>query len=40
MIFVDLPVGSGYSYATTQKAIHSDDLQSSHHAYQFIRKVG
>lgn len=38
MIFVDLPVGSGYSYATTQKAIHSDDLQSSHHAYQFIRK--
>ncbi|KAJ8541936.1 hypothetical protein K7X08_016802 [Anisodus acutangulus] len=38
MIFVDLPVGSGYSYATTQKANHSDDLQSADHAYEFLRK--
>ncbi|CAN4097354.1 unnamed protein product [Withania somnifera] len=38
MIFVDLPVGSGYSYATTQKAIHSNDLQSADHAYEFLRK--
>lgn len=39
MIFVDLPVGSGFSYATTQKAIYSDDLQAADHAYEFIRKV-
>ncbi|XP_060213455.1 serine carboxypeptidase-like 13 isoform X2 [Lycium barbarum] len=38
MIFVDLPVGSGYSYATTQKANHSDDLQSGDHANEFLRK--
>ncbi|XP_049404453.1 serine carboxypeptidase-like 13 [Solanum stenotomum] len=38
MIFVDLPVGSGYSYATTQKANYSDDLQSADHAYEFLRK--
>ncbi|MCD7448383.1 Carboxypeptidase [Datura stramonium] len=38
MIFVDLPVGSGYSYATTKKANHSDDLQSGDHAYEFLLK--
>ncbi|KAL3369120.1 hypothetical protein AABB24_009765 [Solanum stoloniferum] len=38
MIFVDLPVGTGFSYATTQKANYSDDLQSANHAYEFLRK--
>lgn len=38
MIFVDLPVGTGFSYATTQKANYSDDLQSAHYAYEFLRK--
>ncbi|XP_010321497.1 serine carboxypeptidase-like 12 [Solanum lycopersicum] len=38
IIFVDLPVGTGFSYATTQKANYSDNLLSADHAYEFIRK--
>uniref|UniRef100_M1AA19 1-O-acylglucose:anthocyanin-O-acyltransferase n=1 Tax=Solanum tuberosum TaxID=4113 RepID=M1AA19_SOLTU len=38
MIFVDLPVGTGFSYATTQKANYSDDLQSADHSYEFLHK--
>lgn len=36
---MDLPVGTGFSYATTQKANYSDNLLSADHAYEFIRKV-
>lgn len=38
-IFLDLPVGTGFSYARTSEARQSDDLQASDHAYQFLRKV-
>ncbi|KAH0695341.1 hypothetical protein KY285_022438 [Solanum tuberosum] len=38
IIFLDLPVGTGFSYATTPAARQSSDLQASDHAYQFLRK--
>ncbi|KAH0685100.1 hypothetical protein KY289_022852 [Solanum tuberosum] len=38
VIFLDLPVGTGFSYATTPAARQSSDLQASDHAYQFLRK--
>ncbi|KAM3342384.1 serine carboxypeptidase-like 9 [Capsicum galapagoense] len=38
LIFLDLPVGTGFSYARTSAARQSDDLQASDHAYQFLRK--
>uniref|UniRef100_M1AZE2 Serine carboxypeptidase n=1 Tax=Solanum tuberosum TaxID=4113 RepID=M1AZE2_SOLTU len=37
-IFLDLPVGTGFSYARTSAAHQSDDLQASDHAYQFLQK--
>ncbi|WMV26906.1 hypothetical protein MTR67_020291 [Solanum verrucosum] len=37
-IFLDLPVGTGFSYARTSAARQSDDLQASDHAYQFLQK--
>ncbi|KAK4722652.1 hypothetical protein R3W88_012885 [Solanum pinnatisectum] len=38
IIFLDLPVGTGFSYATTPAALQSSDLQASEHAYQFLLK--
>nr|GMD96400.1 serine carboxypeptidase-like 2 isoform X1 [Ipomoea batatas] len=37
-IFLDLPVGTGFSYATTPQANSSDSLQAANHGYQFIQK--
>ncbi|XP_047256641.1 serine carboxypeptidase-like 17 [Capsicum annuum] len=38
IIFLDLPVGTGFSYATTPTALQSSDLQASDHAHQFLHK--
>ncbi|KAF7142059.1 hypothetical protein RHSIM_Rhsim06G0063200 [Rhododendron simsii] len=38
MIFVDLPVGTGFSYPRTSAAAHSTDLQTCAQAYEFMRK--
>ncbi|CAK9154126.1 unnamed protein product, partial [Ilex paraguariensis] len=38
IIFVDLPVGSGFSYGRTPLASGSTDIQSCHQAYEFLRK--
>ncbi|CAN4122541.1 unnamed protein product [Withania somnifera] len=38
IIFLDFPVGTGFSYATTPAAQQSSDLQSSDHAYHFLCK--
>ncbi|XP_055833043.1 serine carboxypeptidase-like 17 isoform X1 [Solanum dulcamara] len=38
IIFVDLPVGTGFSYAKTPASLQSSDLQASDHAYQFLRR--
>ena len=39
IIYVDLPVGTGFSYGTTSLASKSTDLQSCDQAYEFLKKV-
>lgn len=34
-----MPVKTGFSYATTEKANQTDNLQTGEHAYQFLQKV-
>lgn len=36
IIFVDLPAGTGFSYA---KTLEQSDWNTVHHAHQFLRKV-
>ncbi|XP_076960474.1 serine carboxypeptidase-like 13 [Bidens hawaiensis] len=38
IIFLDLPVGTGFSYARTAQASHSTDIQLCDQAYEFMRK--
>lgn len=38
IIMVDLPVGTGFSYATNEEARHSNSTLASQHAYHFILK--
>ncbi|MCD9646957.1 Carboxypeptidase [Datura stramonium] len=38
VLFVDSPVTGGFSYATTQEANHSDNLQMALNTYQFVQK--
>ncbi|KAK3030245.1 hypothetical protein RJ639_038368 [Escallonia herrerae] len=38
IIFVDLPVGTGFSYARTSRAAQSSDLQLCDQAHEFLRK--
>ncbi|XP_027083594.1 serine carboxypeptidase-like 2 isoform X3 [Coffea arabica] len=38
IIFLDSPVGSGFSYAKAAQASQSSDFQASDQAYEFIRK--
>ncbi|KAI7741228.1 hypothetical protein M8C21_023838, partial [Ambrosia artemisiifolia] len=38
IIFLDLPVGTGFSYARTTRDPHSTDIQLCDHAYEFMRK--
>ncbi|CAL5418035.1 unnamed protein product [Camellia sinensis] len=38
ILFVDLPVGTGFSYGTTYLASKSTDLQSCDQAYEFLKK--
>ena len=39
MIFVDLPVGVGFSYAKTWEASRSSDSILAVQGYEFLRKV-
>ncbi|KAL0384304.1 UNVERIFIED_CONTAM: Serine carboxypeptidase-like 18 [Sesamum radiatum] len=38
IIFIDSPVGTGFSYATTPQAYHSNDTKSAQYNYSFLRK--
>ncbi|XP_022159443.1 serine carboxypeptidase-like 13 [Momordica charantia] len=38
IIFVDLPVGTGFSYGTTQEALETGDFSQVHHSLQFLKK--
>ncbi|KAI3758497.1 hypothetical protein L6452_06061 [Arctium lappa] len=38
IIFLDIPVGTGFSYARTTRAAHSTNIQYVDHAYEFMRK--
>ncbi|XP_057727577.1 serine carboxypeptidase-like 1 [Arachis stenosperma] len=38
VIFVDLPVGAGFSYAKTERAVHQSTRKVVQDAHQFIRK--
>ncbi|PIN23058.1 hypothetical protein CDL12_04217 [Handroanthus impetiginosus] len=38
IIFLDQPVGTGFSYATTPEAFHSNDTYATELDYEFLRK--
>ncbi|KAK1441153.1 hypothetical protein QVD17_06992 [Tagetes erecta] len=38
IIFLDIPVGTGFSYARTSNASYSNEIKLSDHAYEFMRK--
>lgn len=39
IIFLDWPVGAGFSYATTPKGYHTSDSAAPEDIYVFIREV-
>ena len=39
VIFLDVPVGAGFSYATTTEAWSESDTKSATQAYEFLRNV-
>ena len=39
IIFLDAPVGTGFSYGRTTRASSSTDIQFSNQVYEFMRKV-
>ncbi|KAA0064458.1 serine carboxypeptidase-like 13 [Cucumis melo var. makuwa] len=38
ILFVDLPVGTGFSYGTTPQSIKTGDFSQVHHSVQFLKK--
>lgn len=39
MLYIDAPVGTGFSYSTTKEGAHGDDIIAAKQGYDFIRKV-
>ena len=39
VIFVDSPVGTGFSYARNRLAAHTSDMKQVHQLHQFLQKV-
>ncbi|XP_027345059.1 serine carboxypeptidase-like 17 [Abrus precatorius] len=38
ILYVDAPVGTGYSYSKTQEGYYSNDIQLVEHIYEFLQK--
>ncbi|KAK7401107.1 hypothetical protein VNO78_12421 [Psophocarpus tetragonolobus] len=38
MIYIDMPVGTGFSYSKTQEGYYSSDTLSVEHTYEFLQK--
>lgn len=39
VIYVDAPVGTGFSYSNTSEGYYSGDVKSAVLTYEFLRKV-
>lgn len=39
ILYVDAPVGTGFSYSTTQEGYYVDDFESVAQTTEFLRKV-
>lgn len=39
MIYIDMPVGTGFSYSETQEGYYSSDTLWVNHTYSFLQKV-
>ena len=39
MIYIDMPVGTGFSYSETQEGYYSSELLWVEHSYSFLQKV-
>lgn len=39
MIYIDIPVGTGFSYSDTQEGYYSSDILWVEHTYTFLQKV-
>jgi serine carboxypeptidase-like clade 1 len=39
MLYIDMPVGTGFSYSETQEGYYSNDTIWVEHTYSFLQKV-
>lgn len=39
MIYIDMPVGTGFSFSETQEGYYSSDILWVEHTYSFLQKV-
>lgn len=39
MIYIDAPVGTGFSYSNTSQGYYVDDAENAAQTYEFLRKV-
>lgn len=39
ILYVDAPIGAGFSYSETQEGYYTNDTQTTEHLYDFLQKV-